>query len=87
MFLNFVLKKKIFKRIGHAVCLTKEQIEYLLNNPIPIEICPTSNLVTKCVKSIEEHPFYEFYKQNQSYPLILCTDDCGMQFFVVAIFI
>ena len=26
---------------------------------------------------MDEHPFYEFYKQNQSYPLTICTDDCG----------
>ena len=75
----YITKNFFFKifRIGHAVCLNNEQITYLLKNPIPIEICPTSNLVTNCVKNIDEHPFFEFYSKNQFYPLTICTDDCG----------
>jgi adenosine deaminase len=76
--LDFILKEIRPGRIGHAVCLTPEWIEYLLKNPLPIEICPTSNLITKCVDSIEQHPFYEFYKVDKSYPLTICTDDFGV---------
>lgn len=65
---DFVIKEVRPDRIGHAVCLTKEQIEYLLENPIPIEICPTSNLTTKIVDSIDKHPFYEFYKEKKIIP-------------------
>lgn len=76
--IDFILRKIRPDRIGHSVCLTREQIDYLLAKPIPIEICPTSNLITKCVDSIENHPFYEFYKVDASYPLVICTDDMGI---------
>jgi adenosine deaminase len=76
--LEFILKEVRPGRIGHAVCLTPEWIEFLLENPLPIEICPTSNLITRCVDSIEQHPFYEFYKVDKSYPLTICTDDFGV---------
>lgn len=65
-------------RIGHAVFLNDDLRDYLFENPIPIEICPTSNLITKSVDSIEQHPFIDFYQQNKSYPMCICTDDCGM---------
>jgi adenosine deaminase len=46
---------------------------------IPIEICPTSNLITRAVESIDEHPFSDFYiASNRNYPLVICTDDCGI---------
>lgn len=76
--IDFILREVRPDRIGHSVCLTKEQINYLLENPIPIEICPTSNLITKCVDFIENHIFYEFYRLNKEYPMVICTDDFGI---------
>jgi adenosine deaminase len=77
--LEFILKEIRPERIGHAVCLSKEWIDYLIEKQsIPIEICPTSNLITKIVDMIENHPFYEFYKVKQDYPLVICTDDFGV---------
>lgn len=76
--LEFILKEIKPDRIGHSVCLTPEWLSYLLNNPIPIEICPTSNLITKCVDRLEDHVFGEFYKKGSSYPLCICTDDRGI---------
>ncbi|RNA41130.1 adenosine deaminase [Brachionus plicatilis] len=75
---DFILKKIRPDRIGHSVCLDQEEVEYLIQNPIPIEICPTSNLVTKCVHQIDKHPFFDFYSKNKNYPLTICTDDCGI---------
>ena len=75
---DYIIKDIKPARIGHAVCLTDEMKNYLLQNPIPIEICPTSNLITKCVETIDKHPFYDFYKVNKNYPLVICTDDCGI---------
>ena len=79
MDVDFILKSIIPNRLGHSVCLTNDHIEYLLNNPIPIEICPSSNLMTKCVDQIDNHIFNDFYtKSNQNYPLTICTDDFGI---------
>lgn len=76
--LDYILKQIRPDRIGHAVCLNADYQKYLLDKPIAIEICPTSNLLTKLVNSIDEHPFNEFWSVNKSYPLVICTDDRGM---------
>ena len=76
--MDYILKEIRPERIGHAVCLNSDYQKYLFENPLPIEICPTSNLHTLLVKSIDAHPFYEFWSTNKSYPLIICTDDRGM---------
>lgn len=77
--LDYILKEIKPQRIGHAVCLTTEYVEYLLNEcRIPVEICPTSNLITKCVDRIENHTFNEFYKRDAGYPMVICTDDFGI---------
>ncbi len=75
---DFIIKQVRPDRIGHAVCLTSEQKAYLHANPIPIEICPTSNMATKLVDTVRDHPFYEFYSKDQNYPLTICTDDIGV---------
>lgn len=75
---DFILEEVRPDRIGHAVCLSSEQKAYLHANPIPIEICPTSNMATKLVETVSDHPFYEFYSKDQNYLLIICTDDIGV---------
>ena len=49
-------------RIGHGIHSVEddEVVEYLIDNHIPLEICPTSNLDTKAVKSLDELPIKEF---------------------------
>ena len=77
--IEYVIKTVKPERLGHAVCLTDAVKTYLIHHhQIPIEICPTSNLKTKAVASINEHPFIEFYSSNKQYPLAICTDDCGI---------
>lgn len=46
------------KRIGHGIKLIEDMnlLEYVKNNNITLEICPTSNIQTKVVPSFEEHP-------------------------------
>ena len=81
------------KRIGHVVCLEERHIQHLIEKPVPIEICPTSNLMTKIVDSLKSHPFgrwrseakerkYQFIKNNTAippnYPMVICTDDSGV---------
>lgn len=45
-------------RIGHGVhCIEDEAlVEYLIEHQIPLEMCPTSNVQTKAVPSVEAHP-------------------------------
>ena len=63
-------------RVGHATVLSDEAITTLLKNPIPIEICFTSNLLCKTITEAELHHFDSFYCSD--YPVILCTDDKGV---------
>ncbi len=52
------------QRIGHGISSVqdKELIKYLVENKIPLEVCPTSNVFTKkYVKKIEEHPIRQMY--------------------------
>ena len=46
------------KRIGHGIHSidSKKTIQQLLDKQIVLEICPTSNLNTKCVQEISLHP-------------------------------
>ncbi|MFG2057435.1 adenosine deaminase [Micromonospora sp. NPDC048930] len=46
------------ERIGHGIAavLDPELLTYLAERRIPLEVCPTSNVRTRAVASIEEHP-------------------------------
>jgi aminodeoxyfutalosine deaminase len=46
------------ERIGHgiAAALDPELLSYLAERRIPLEVCPTSNVRTRAVAAIEEHP-------------------------------
>ena len=48
-------------RIGHGVqsIHDPEVIDILIETGIPLELCPTSNVLTKAVDSIESHPLAE----------------------------
>ncbi len=54
------------KRIGHGIQARYDQalMEELKNREIYLETCPTSNVQTKAVKSIEDHPLVEFMKRG-----------------------
>ncbi len=51
-------------RIGHGIhAIAKKQlIEELKQKHILLEMCPTSNIQTKAVKNIDEHPFWKMYQ-------------------------
>ena len=46
------------ERIGHGTSAMGDPrlVEYLADHRIPLEVCPTSNLVTRVVPSLAEHP-------------------------------
>ncbi len=55
------------ERIGHGISAVKDKklIKYLVENRIPLEICPTSNIFTgKYVKKIENHPVKKLYENG-----------------------
>jgi aminodeoxyfutalosine deaminase len=46
------------ERIGHGISAARdpELMAYLAENQIPLEVCPTSNVRTRAVASLAEHP-------------------------------
>ena len=46
------------ERIGHGIAAAQDVrlLEHLRDHAIPLEVCPTSNVRTRSVPSIEEHP-------------------------------
>ncbi len=62
-------------RIGHGVAATQDRklMDYLRDNKIAIESCPTSNYQTATVKDLQHHPLNTFLQHG----IIAClnTDD------------
>lgn len=54
------------KRIGHGIRAVDEEefMNYLANNKIGIEMCPTSNLQTKAVQNMSEYPLRTFLNHH-----------------------
>ena len=46
------------ERIGHGIAAARDQelLGYLSEHRIPLEVCPTSNVRTRSVPSLEQHP-------------------------------
>jgi adenosine deaminase len=62
-------------RIGHGtrVCEDIDLLNYINDHRIPLEICLTSNIHTKSVSSLSEHPFK--YYMNKKIRVTLNTDN------------
>ncbi|EFC50212.1 predicted protein [Naegleria gruberi] len=83
---KFVGKLKF--RLGHGVCLNDELKQILkvdnyydkeddsLFEKIPVEINLTSNLMSKSVNNLHEHPLVMYYLSN--HPISINTDDRGV---------
>lgn len=54
-------------RLGHGACLEESMYAQLTKQPIPIEVCCTSNLITGSVTSADKHPFGLWLKHD--YPM------------------
>jgi adenosine deaminase len=63
------------ERIGHGVRSIEdaELVAHLSERRIPLEICPTSNLRTGVVQSIERHPIRRLFEAGV--PITLSSDD------------
>ena len=62
-------------RIGHGISLRKdpELMQYFADHRIPLEICPSSNVHTQAVPSLEAHPIETFVRSN--IPVTVNTDN------------
>jgi adenosine deaminase len=66
------------KRIGHALAAVADAdlLAYLAEHSIAIEACPTTNWLTKTVRTIPEHPLRRFI--DAGVPVVVCTDNPGL---------
>jgi len=62
-------------RIGHGVRLIENPalMEYVVSHNIVIESCPTSNVHTKAIERIEDHPIRKFF--DAGVIVVPCTDN------------
>jgi adenosine deaminase len=63
-------------RIGHGTSAIQDEdlMAYLKDRAIPVEVCPTSNIITgKYVKNLADHPVREFIKRGLL--VTIATDD------------
>ncbi|CAO3634378.1 unnamed protein product [Cunninghamella blakesleeana] len=65
-------------RLGHATLLDDFSRNFVFGNNIPIEICMTSNVLSKTVPTFEDHHIKNLLLED--HPFILCTDDKGVFF-------
>lgn len=51
-------------RIGHGIHAKEDEnvLKLIKEKNILLEICPTSNVQTNCIKAYQDHPIYEFYQ-------------------------
>ena len=63
------------ERIGHGIRAIDDPllVEHLRDKNIPLEVCITSNVRTRAVASLKDHPVRRLY--DAGVPIILNTDD------------
>jgi len=66
------------ERIGHGTSAAEDQklLEHLAQHRIPLEVCPSSNVATRAVASLDEHPITVF--RDAGITLTVNSDDPSM---------
>lgn len=66
------------RRVGHGIAAAGDPglMQHLADNDIALEVCPTSNVCTRAVDSLESHPWPVLAEAGV--PLTLNSDDPGM---------
>ncbi len=66
------------ERIGHGIAAARDPqlMAYLAEHEVPLEVCPTSNVRTRAVPSIEEHPLPQLVAAGV--PVTVNSDDPPM---------
>ena len=62
-------------RIGHGTCAGEDEslLDYLVEQRIPLEMCPLSNVGTHLVDTIESHPIRRY--EDRGVLVTVNTDD------------
>ncbi|MEU3513032.1 adenosine deaminase [Streptomyces longwoodensis] len=66
------------ERIGHGTSSARDEklLAHLAERRIALEVCPTSNIATRAVRSLDEHPIREFVRAGV--PVTVNSDDPPM---------
>jgi aminodeoxyfutalosine deaminase len=66
------------ERIGHGTSAAADPklLDYLAEHAITLEVCPSSNIATKAVASLAEHPIVAF--RDAGVPITINSDDPSM---------
>ncbi|MER7231286.1 adenosine deaminase [Streptomyces olivaceus] len=66
------------ERIGHGTSSAEDPklLAHLAERRIPLEVCPTSNIATRAVRTLDEHPIKEFVRAGV--PVTINSDDPPM---------
>jgi aminodeoxyfutalosine deaminase len=66
------------ERIGHGTSAASdpELLEYLATTGVPLEVCPSSNIATRAVASLAEHPIVAF--RDAGVTITINSDDPSM---------
>ncbi|KAG5181636.1 hypothetical protein JKP88DRAFT_263573 [Tribonema minus] len=64
-------------RLGHALHLTSDALDRVLRNRVPVEVCPTSNVITLGLNGHHEHPTAATWLAHE-HPVSINTDDAGV---------
>jgi adenosine deaminase/aminodeoxyfutalosine deaminase len=66
------------ERIGHGIAAARDErlLEHLRERAIPLEVCPTSNVCTRSVPSLAEHPLPQLVAAGV--PVTINSDDPPM---------
>jgi aminodeoxyfutalosine deaminase len=51
------------ERIGHGTSSVRDErlVAHLVEHQVPLEVCPTSNIATRAVERLEDHPIKQMY--------------------------
>lgn len=66
------------ERIGHGIQCYRdpEVLDFVVKNQIPLEVCPTSNILTGAVSNIQEHPIKKLLEAGVN--VTISSDDPGI---------
>jgi adenosine deaminase len=76
--MKYAVQKLGARRIGHGIAcsLDSELLDLVIKNKVHLEICPSSNVIIRSVKSLSDHPIKKLIDKGVS--VSLNSDDPGI---------